>query len=291
MLDEETGAEPRAISASIADPFLLIIRDDSSAFVAQMDSSNELEELEKEDQTLATTKWLTGCLYADTTGAFAEEVAAKGGKPAQTILMFLLSANGSLYVSTLGMVALVTLVTWWVLTKLRYTGFRTCRNQSMSPKDCLTYPQASRPIILHGKAQQRRRWQRFWWLISVTQLTNPRILLFVVPSLSSLRELTSGSFVMPTTTSQSTSRSATIRVLVRISPRPCSSRSSQTRPLPKARKKRTRMRQRTSRGYYPCAGAAISPDTAPFFFPVHRRVLSSSHPNQRRVCCHSKGQA
>lgn len=112
MLDEETGAEPRAISASIADPFLLIIRDDSSAFVAQMDSSNELEELEKEDQTLATTKWLTGCLYADTTGAFAEEVAAKGGKLAQTILMFLLSANGSLYVSTLGMVALVTLVTW-----------------------------------------------------------------------------------------------------------------------------------------------------------------------------------
>ncbi|EAQ93478.1 hypothetical protein CHGG_01713 [Chaetomium globosum CBS 148.51] len=98
MLDEETGAEPRAISASIADPLLLIIRDDSSVFVAQMDSSNELEELEKEDQTLATTKWLTGCLYADTTGAFAEEVAGKGGKPAQAILVFLLSASGSLYI-------------------------------------------------------------------------------------------------------------------------------------------------------------------------------------------------
>lgn len=55
MLDEETGAEPRAISASIADPFLLIIRDDSSAFVAQIDSSNELEELDKDDQTLTTT--------------------------------------------------------------------------------------------------------------------------------------------------------------------------------------------------------------------------------------------
>ncbi|KAK4242676.1 CPSF A subunit region-domain-containing protein [Achaetomium macrosporum] len=98
MLDEETGAEPRAISASIADPFLLIIRDDSSVFVAQIDSSNELEELAKEDQTLATTKWLTGCLYADTDGAFAEEPVEKGAKPAQSVLMFLLSASGALHI-------------------------------------------------------------------------------------------------------------------------------------------------------------------------------------------------
>ncbi|KAL2135508.1 hypothetical protein VTI74DRAFT_8239 [Chaetomium olivicolor] len=98
MLDEETGAEPRAVSASITDPFLLIIRDDSSVFVAQIDNSNELEELDKEDQTLASTKWLTGCLYADTTGLFAEEVAGKGIKPAHSILMFLLSASGALYI-------------------------------------------------------------------------------------------------------------------------------------------------------------------------------------------------
>lgn len=99
MLDEETGAEPRAIAASIADPFLLIIRDDTSAFIAQIDNNNELEELEKEDQNLVTTKWLTGCLYADTTGAFAEETVTKGPKPTHSILMFLLSANGALYVS------------------------------------------------------------------------------------------------------------------------------------------------------------------------------------------------
>ncbi|KAL2156841.1 hypothetical protein VTH06DRAFT_4075 [Thermothelomyces fergusii] len=99
MLDEETGAEPRAVSASIADPFLLIIRDDSSAFVAQLDSSNELEELDKEDPALASTKWLSGCLYADTTGAFAEEAPGKGGKPSsQSVLMFLLSAGGALHV-------------------------------------------------------------------------------------------------------------------------------------------------------------------------------------------------
>jgi hypothetical protein len=99
MLDEDTGAEPRAMSASIADPYLLIIRDDSSAFIAKVDSSNELEELGKEDQTLVNTKWLTGCLYTDTAAVFAEEVAGKGAKPAQSILLFLLSATGALYVS------------------------------------------------------------------------------------------------------------------------------------------------------------------------------------------------
>ncbi|KAK4129411.1 hypothetical protein N657DRAFT_609720 [Parathielavia appendiculata] len=98
MLDEETGAEPRAISASIADPFLLIIRDDSSTFIAQIDSSNELEEMDRDDQILTTTKWLTGCLYADTNGVFAEEVAAKRSKPTQSILMFLLSASGALHI-------------------------------------------------------------------------------------------------------------------------------------------------------------------------------------------------
>ena len=99
MLDEETGAEPRAVSASIADPFLLIIRDDSSAFIAQIDSSNELEELDKDDETLVTTKWLTGCLYADSSGVFAEEATGKGAKPAPSILLFLLSAAGALHVS------------------------------------------------------------------------------------------------------------------------------------------------------------------------------------------------
>jgi cleavage and polyadenylation specificity factor subunit 1 len=101
MLDEDTGAEPRAVSASIADPFLLIIRDDSSAFIAQIDNSNELEELRKDDETLAATKWLTGCLYADTYAVFAEEVTEKGANPAQSILMFLLSAHGALYVRTI----------------------------------------------------------------------------------------------------------------------------------------------------------------------------------------------
>ncbi|KAK4229706.1 protein cft1 [Podospora fimiseda] len=98
MLDEETGAEPRAISASIADPYLFIIRDDSSAFIAEINEDNELEELEKTDKILASTKWLTGCLYTDTNGVFAEQLADKKTQPTKNILLFLLSASGALFI-------------------------------------------------------------------------------------------------------------------------------------------------------------------------------------------------
>lgn len=97
MQDEETGAEPRVLSASICDPYLLLIRDDSSAFVAQMDSHNELEEVEKEESTITSTKWISGCLYSDTMGLFGKS----GDKNAANIFMFLLSATGALHVSDL----------------------------------------------------------------------------------------------------------------------------------------------------------------------------------------------
>lgn len=98
MLDEETGQEPRVNCASIADPYLLLVRDDSSVYIAQIDSNLELEEVEKEDKTLTSTKWLTGCLYVDTSGVFAEEAPKKGANPKESILMFLLSTSGALHV-------------------------------------------------------------------------------------------------------------------------------------------------------------------------------------------------
>jgi cleavage and polyadenylation specificity factor subunit 1 len=98
MLDEETGAEPRVTSASIADPYLLLIRDDSSLMLAQIDSNNELEEVEKMDDTLKNTKWHAGCLYADTKGAF-QPVSDKG--ETEKIMMFLLSSTGALHVYAL----------------------------------------------------------------------------------------------------------------------------------------------------------------------------------------------
>lgn len=95
MQDEETGAEPRVLHASICDPYLLLIRDDLSAFIAQMSSDDELEEIQKPEGILISTKWVSGCLYADTTGIFGQENAEVGAK---SIFMFLLSNAGSFQV-------------------------------------------------------------------------------------------------------------------------------------------------------------------------------------------------
>ena len=100
MLDEETGAEPRVVSASITDPYLLLIRDDSSIFLANIDSNNELEEVERTDNNLLSTKWLAGCLYSDTKGTFQPIVGDKGAETEEKIMMFLLSAAGALHVSS-----------------------------------------------------------------------------------------------------------------------------------------------------------------------------------------------
>jgi cleavage and polyadenylation specificity factor subunit 1 len=105
MYDDDTGAEPKIVSASFADPYLLLFRDDSSIFVAQCDDNNELEEIEREDDALLATKWLTGCLYDDTTGAFAPVQSDKGYKARESVMMFLLSAGGALHVSSMSIPA------------------------------------------------------------------------------------------------------------------------------------------------------------------------------------------
>jgi cleavage and polyadenylation specificity factor subunit 1 len=95
MLDDETGAEPRVVRASIVDPYLLIIRDDSSVWMAQIDSNGEVEEMDRSDEKLTSSKWLSGCLYADTDNHFN-----RGSSPEKPIVLaFLVNAAGTLYVS------------------------------------------------------------------------------------------------------------------------------------------------------------------------------------------------
>ena len=100
MLDEDTGAEPRANSASIVDSFLLLVRDDASIFVAKLDKNLELEELEKDEGSITSTKWAAGCLYEDRSGVFTSAPSDKGTKASDRIMMFLLSKSGCLYVMT-----------------------------------------------------------------------------------------------------------------------------------------------------------------------------------------------
>jgi cleavage and polyadenylation specificity factor subunit 1 len=85
MLDENTDAELKVVSVSFCDPYLLILRDDSSATILEINDSGELEELDRGDGILAN-EWLSGCIYQPTTSD------AKA-------LAFLMTAEGSLRVS------------------------------------------------------------------------------------------------------------------------------------------------------------------------------------------------
>jgi cleavage and polyadenylation specificity factor subunit 1 len=83
MEDEETGAELRIINTSFADPYLLVLRDDSTAKIFKADEEGEVEEVESE--LFSSTQWLSGCLYKPST-------------PGHQPLVYLLTVEGGLQV-------------------------------------------------------------------------------------------------------------------------------------------------------------------------------------------------
>ena len=109
MSDELTGAEPKVISASFANPYILLIRDDASVFLLKCDESGDLEEVERSDSLLAT-RWLSGGLYQDRNSRFGPRYMNgpnKGGREPANLMMFLLSADGGLQVSLTQLVILI----------------------------------------------------------------------------------------------------------------------------------------------------------------------------------------
>ena len=101
MLDEETSQEPRVTSASISDQYLLLIREDNSIYLAQMDKNHELEEMDKSD-SVKSGKWVAGCLYNDTKGVFqASPTDAATKEITPQVMMFLLTVSGALHVRSL----------------------------------------------------------------------------------------------------------------------------------------------------------------------------------------------
>ena len=85
--DEETDTELKTVHASFCDPYMLIIRDDSSVKVLQVEGSGEVNFMEK-DGTLRDRKWLSGCLYS---GEFCD----------RETVVFLLGDDGGLHLFTL----------------------------------------------------------------------------------------------------------------------------------------------------------------------------------------------
>jgi len=60
--DETTGAELKIIGASFCEPYVLLLRDDSSIAIFQAAASGELEELER-GKALLESRWLSASLY------------------------------------------------------------------------------------------------------------------------------------------------------------------------------------------------------------------------------------
>lgn len=86
MVDDETEAEFNIVHVSFCDPYVLVIRDDSSVVVLSV-QGKEIEPLEGEGP-VTEKKWLSGCIYNG---------ELTGDNPA----LFLLSADGGLHVFNL----------------------------------------------------------------------------------------------------------------------------------------------------------------------------------------------
>ncbi|KAK6430402.1 mRNA cleavage and polyadenylation factor subunit [Oleoguttula sp. CCFEE 5521] len=88
MLDEATDAELTIVATSFCDPYLLVLRENSSVQVLQADKNGDIEPIDAGDSTINEHKWLSGCLY---NGKLTH------GEPAA----FLLRDDGSLHAYSL----------------------------------------------------------------------------------------------------------------------------------------------------------------------------------------------
>jgi cleavage and polyadenylation specificity factor subunit 1 len=96
--DDETNEERVAVSASIADPYLAIIRDDSSLLLLQVDESGDLDEVTVPEDA-AARKWLSASIYFDKNDFFALSKPNTVNSPEGSTVLFLLSHVHQLFVS------------------------------------------------------------------------------------------------------------------------------------------------------------------------------------------------
>ena len=100
MIDDATGAEPKVISATFSDPYVLLIRDDFSVMILRADESGDLDEVERRE-AIAETKWLSGSLYEDSNDVLRLESEDDSEDEAGNVLLLLLSSVDGLQVDSI----------------------------------------------------------------------------------------------------------------------------------------------------------------------------------------------
>ena len=98
MWDEDTSDERTAVSVSFADPYLAILRDDSTLLLLQADDSGDVDETALNEE-VTSNKWISCCLYHDSSGIF--NLTDRNNDPQSGTLLFLLSTDSKLFVCEL----------------------------------------------------------------------------------------------------------------------------------------------------------------------------------------------
>lgn len=97
LTEEESNTESKVISASFSDPYILLVRDDSTVTILTSDESGDLDEVERGEH-LKKGKWPSGSLYEDANDSLRLEYGDDSEDEAGNTLMFLLSSAGGLQV-------------------------------------------------------------------------------------------------------------------------------------------------------------------------------------------------
>ncbi|PYH46687.1 cleavage/polyadenylation factor CFT1 [Aspergillus saccharolyticus JOP 1030-1] len=107
--DDDTIDERMAVSASFADPCLVILRDDSTLLFLQVDDSGDLDEITLHEQLAAKT-WISCSLYNDKTDTFACVNPVFKGQLDGSLYLFLLDQDYRLHVYYFPDQTLVTII-------------------------------------------------------------------------------------------------------------------------------------------------------------------------------------
>ena len=84
------------MSASFADPFILLVKDDQSLTILTADETGDLDEVAKGEK-IESAKWSSGSLYEDSNDVLRLDYS-DDEEESSNVLMFLLTAIGGLQV-------------------------------------------------------------------------------------------------------------------------------------------------------------------------------------------------
>jgi len=97
LTDEDSDSALSVVRTSFADPYILLMRDDSSLLILAADESGDLDEVEQGDK-LRNGKWTSGSLYEDSNDVLRLDFGEDSEEEAGNVLLFLLSTTGGLHV-------------------------------------------------------------------------------------------------------------------------------------------------------------------------------------------------